>query len=265
MTAETLGFESVWVGDHVAMPQRFTSAYPYSEPELVTVEGARRFYDPIVTLAWFAARTSRVRLGLGTSVLVVPRRNPLLPAKQLATLDDQASGRLDLGIGAGWLGEESSAPYAPFVGRGAATAGFIGMMRELWSGDSVRSTCPPYRFRGSSIQPVPAQSQAIPIWVGGHNPGALRRTIELGDAWHALNIDVESFRHGVDQLRAMAWAARRTLPSPTTLCELRIGGEPEPEYWRLPGSADAMATNIGHFGAAGCFEDGTQPAARFDG
>jgi alkanesulfonate monooxygenase SsuD/methylene tetrahydromethanopterin reductase-like flavin-dependent oxidoreductase (luciferase family) len=90
--------------------------------------------------------------------------------------------------------------------------------------------------------------------VGGHNQRALRRTIELGDAWHAIKIDAEPFRDGVDRLRVMAEVAGRPMPAPTTLCELRIGGRPGVEDWRLSGSAEAIAAKIDRFATAGCVE-----------
>lgn len=250
--AETLGFDSVWVGDHVVMPRRFRSTYPYAEPESFTVEGARTFYEPIVTLAWVAARTSRVRLGI--SVLVLPQRNPLLTAKQLATLDDLAGGRLDLGIGAGWLQEEFEALHAPFEPRGEMTDASVRLMRRLWSGEPVRAADGPYRTRAVISRPVPAQGAAIPIWVGGHNPRALRRTIELGDAWHPIKIGVEPFAQGAQRLRSMAAAGGRPMPTLTTLCELRLGWAPSMEDWLLSGDEAAVADKIGRFEAAGCTE-----------
>ena len=250
--AEDLGFDSVWVGDHVVMPRRFRSTYPYAEPESFTVEGASTFYEPIVTLAWVAARTSRVRLGV--SVLVLPQRNPLLTAKQVATLDDLAGGRVDLGIGAGWLREEFEALHAPFERRGEMTDASVRLMRRLWTGEPVRATTGPYRSRAVIIRPTPAQGSAIPIWVGGHNPRALRRTIELGDAWHPIKIGVEPFREGASRLRSMAAAAGRPTPTLTTLCELRLGGPPSGEDWFLSGDERAVADKIRRFEAAGCAE-----------
>jgi probable F420-dependent oxidoreductase len=250
--AEAMGFDSVWVGDHVVMPELSRSAYPYGDPGSFTVEGARTFYEPIVTLAWVAARTSHIRLGI--SVLVLPQRNPLLTAKQLATLDDLSGGRLDLGVGVGWMREEFEALHARFHSRGEATDTAIRLMRRLWSGEPVRSTDPLYRFREVSSRPVPAQGTGIPIWVGGHSQRALRRTIELGDAWHAIRVDVEDFRDGAERLRAMAVASGKPMPALTTICELRLGGEASPADWRLDGHPDAVQAKLRRFAAAGCAE-----------
>lgn len=252
MRAEELGFDSVWLGDHVVTPERFSSAYPYPRTEAFSPDNARIWYEPIVTLGWVAGMTQRVRLGI--SVLVVPQRNPLLTAKQLATLDDLSGGRLVLGVGVGWLKEEFTALHAPFLDRGATTDAYLRLFRRLWSGQPTRSNAPPYRFREVSSQPVPAQGTGIPIWVGGHSERALRRTIELGDAWHAIRVDVERFRAGGERLRSMAESRGRPMPSLTTLCDLRLGGEASPDDWQLWGRHQSIAAKLSRFAEAGCDE-----------
>jgi probable F420-dependent oxidoreductase len=250
--AEELGFDSVWLSDHVVTPERFRSPYPYAQAAPFTPDSARVYYEPIVALAWVAGRTRRVRLGI--SVLVVPQRNPLLTAKQLATLDDLSGGRLVVGVGVGWLREEFAALHAPFRARGATTNAYLRLFRQLWSGEPTHSTSPPYRFRAVSSQPVPTQGPGIPIWVGGHSEQALRRTVELGDAWHAIRLDVERFRECAERLRSLAASHGRPTPSLTTLCELSLDGETSPDDWRLSGSHESIVAKLDRFAEAGCEE-----------
>jgi probable F420-dependent oxidoreductase len=250
--AEELGFHSLWLSDHVVTPARFKSPYPYANAAPFTSEGARLYYEPIVTLAWLAGLTRRVRLGI--SVLVVPQRNPLLTAKQLATLDDLSSGRLIVGVGAGWLEEEFQALHADFAGRGRTTDAYLRMFRRLWSGKPTRSTESSYRHRAVYSQPVPAQGARIPVWVGGHSERALRRTIEYGDGWHATRLDADAFRIAARRLTKLAAERNRRMPVLSTLCELDPTASEGPEDWRLAGSADTIASKLRRYAQAGCSE-----------
>jgi probable F420-dependent oxidoreductase len=255
--AEALGFDSVWVSDHVIMPIEFSSVYPYGPPGTFTVESSRNYFEPIVSLAWVAGATRRVRLG--TSILVIPLRNPVLAAKQLATLDALSGGRLVLGVGSGWFAEEFEALGQPyFRERGALTDEYIRIYRALWSGEPTEFEGEFYRFRSVQSLPRPAQSASgsgPPIWVGGHGERALRRTIEIGDAWAAIRIGIDDFRRCGQRLRELADGRGQPVPELTTRCNLGPHGPaPSPNDYELYGEPAAIAATLNRYAAAGCAE-----------
>jgi probable F420-dependent oxidoreductase len=168
--AEELGFADVWVADHIAVPE----GVPYPPSFLL---------ESVATLSFVAAVTSRV--GLGTSVLVLPLRRPVVAAKQLATLDFLSGGRLVLGIGAGWLEAEFDACGVPFADRGDLTDEAVDVLRACWSaGSAAGFEGPTIRFADLKVRPVPARP--VPIWVGGNSRRALRRAVEKGDGWQGV-------------------------------------------------------------------------------
>lgn len=202
--AEALGFDSVWVGDHIVYP-----------PPLAERFGAE-FYEAVTTLAYVGAATSRIRLG--TAVLVIPYRNPLVLAKQLATLDVLSGGRLTVGIGAGWSADEFAALGAPFAERGAATDEYLRVMQALWTEERPRFAGKFFAFPEMLFAPRPRQRPAPPIWVGGNSPRARRRAAELGDAWLPIwhrptgrGFTPEALREQVAELRAQARRAGRAV------------------------------------------------------
>jgi probable F420-dependent oxidoreductase len=164
---EELGFDSVWTGDHIVYPRAMEARF------------GREFYESIVTLAFVAARTRRITLGTG--VLVLPYRNPLVVAKQLATIHALAGGRLVVGVGVGWVAEEFAALAAPFAERGAATDEALRVLRTLWTEEQAEFAGRTFRFSDLSFAPRPRT--APPLLVGGNGPRALRRAAELGDGW----------------------------------------------------------------------------------
>jgi probable F420-dependent oxidoreductase len=255
--AEALGFESVWVSDHVIMPTEWSSVYPYGPPGTFTLEGQRNYFEPIISLTWVAGATRQVRLGI--SVMVVPYRNPVLVAKQLATLDALSDGRLILGIGVGWFEEEFQALGNPhFRQRGALTDEYIRLYRALWSGQPTEFQGEFYKLRSVICEPRPRQSASDdgpPIWVGGHGQRALRRTIELGDAWAAIRIGVDEFRRGGERLRELADQRGRPMPQLTTRCNLGPNSPPPTANdHELYGEPAAIAATLDRYAAAGCAE-----------
>jgi probable F420-dependent oxidoreductase len=202
LRAEELGYDSVWVSDHVVVPdanvERFGAA----------------IFDPLITLAVAAGATKRVQLG--TTVLIVPYRNPLVTAKMVSSLDALSGGRVVLGIGAGWLEEESSMLGVPFAERGPMTDEYLAAMRELWTSPSPSFAGKYTQFSGLHFEPKPVQKPHPPIWVGGHARASLRRAAEIGAAWHPINRSANEIRAGCAELKQLCEArGRAKLPAVT--------------------------------------------------
>lgn len=186
--AEALRYSSLFVTDHVVLPaSAITSVYPYTASGQFPGGGRQDYLEPLAVLAWLARATSRVRLG--TSVLVIPYRNPLTTAKTLATIDVLSGGRVIVGAGAGWLREEFEALGAPpFEERGRVTDEYIRLMRAVWTTDPVSFEGRYYRVKDVHALPKPRQAGGIPVWIGGHTEAALRRAATLGDGWHPIGL-----------------------------------------------------------------------------
>jgi probable F420-dependent oxidoreductase len=176
--AEELGFDSVWTTEHIVVG-----------PEGVDPYG--RVYDPLVTLGWIAGWTERI--GLGTSIVLVPLHNPFHLAKEVATLQELSHGRFTLGVGMGWHRDEFEFMGVPFEGRGRRADEAIRLMRALWSGEhSFEGRW--WSFRNATSQPLP--SPPPELWVGGSSERAVRRARELGDVWHpSRGSNVDHVRH----------------------------------------------------------------------
>ncbi len=181
--AEALGFARLTVPDHIVVPRDIGSRYPYAEDGAFP-GAAGEFADPLVIMAFLAAATSRI--GLMTSVLVVPHRPAVATAKMLATIDALCDGRVTLGVGAGWMREEFEAIGAPpFVARGRVTDEYIAAFRELWCADDPRFDGEYVRFADIVFLPKPVQ-RPIPVWSGGESPAALRRAGRVADGWYPV-------------------------------------------------------------------------------
>jgi probable F420-dependent oxidoreductase len=185
--ADTLRYSSLFVTDHVVIPTTYSSPYPYSTSGRVAGDWTNGYLEPLALMGVLAGLTSRVKLG--TSVLVVPYRNPVVTAKMLATMDVMSGGRLILGAGVGWMREEFETLQAPPFGeRGKVTDEYLRLMREMWTKEPAQFTGAYYRLPSVSALPKPRQKGGIPIWIGGHTDVALRRTGELADAWHPIGM-----------------------------------------------------------------------------
>lgn len=184
--AEELGFADVWVSEHIIVPQ--DASYP---PSAI-------FWDPVLTLTWAAAYTSRV--GLGTSVLVLPMRHPLPLAKELATLQNLSGGRLILGAGVGWLEAEFDALGVPFRERGRRMDEGILMMRAVWHDDPVSFPAKTIPAVIEDMRMLPKPEKPIPIWIGGTSEPALRRALRF-DGWHGSRASPEQAAPIVRRLR----------------------------------------------------------------
>jgi probable F420-dependent oxidoreductase len=202
--AEALGFDSLWSGDHVVYPVGAISAYPYGRAG--TTPTPQVAYDALIALAFAAGCTDRVELG--TSVLVLPQRNPVLTAKQLASLDSLSGGRVILGAGAGWLVEELEALQAPDAARrGEVLEEWIEIMRTCWTQDEPAFEGRYYRFDPVHFDPRP--ERPIPILLGGNSPAALRRAGRIGDGWFGTAVTVEEARASILAVRRAAEDAGR--------------------------------------------------------
>jgi probable F420-dependent oxidoreductase len=182
---ESLGYDSLWASDHVVIPRRIASRYPYSPAGQFPLGPDVPFLEPLTTLALVAGVTERVRLG--TSVLVLPHRNPALAAKMAATLDHLSGGRVVLGVGVGWMREEIELLGGDYDRRGAWSDEAIAVMRACWRDARTAHHGEFFSFDEIGVFPKPTRGD-IPILIGGHTPRALRRVVELGDGWHAAFI-----------------------------------------------------------------------------
>jgi probable F420-dependent oxidoreductase len=178
--AEAAGFDSVFAVDHVVLPDAYDSTYPYAAGGRLPGNQFSAMPDPLIWMAFAAAATTRLRLMTG--VIILPLRNPLVLAKQVATLDRMSGGRIELGIGVGWLREEFEALGVPFAARGRRADDYLAAMRALWRDESASHAGEFVRFHGVSCSPRPVAG-AVPIIVGGHSEAAARRAGRLGDGF----------------------------------------------------------------------------------
>ena len=210
--AEAAGFESLWGGEHVVLPDPQAPPSPMGPHD--------RILDPVIALTYCAAVTQRVRLGTG--IVILPQRNPLVLAKELASLDALSSGRLIFGIGVGYLEPEFRALGAPFERRGAVTDEYLAAMRAIWS-----QAKPAYQGRFVSFADVQAHPQPVqrphpPIVIGGRTAAAFRRAVQQGHGWYGFALDADGTARALEGLRE---AAQR-YPRPAELGALEISITP---------------------------------------
>lgn len=225
--AEEAGFAHYWMPDHVVQFAAYPeSRYPYAEgsgQELpdqsdeaplqfgddtyANVDPANPLIDPVIGMAWAAAATSRIEVG--SNILVLPQRNPVVLAKELATLDSFAAGRAVLGVGVGWAKEEFDACGVPFAERGRRTDEAILALRALWSQPVSSFAGRFHAFRDAYSYPKPARAGGPPILIGGESGPALRRVARVGDGWLPYNLPVEDAARVIGELKAMTRAEGR--------------------------------------------------------
>ena len=204
--ADDAGFESLWTVEHVVYPDDYSSAYPYSADGKMPAVPSTPIPDPLIWLAYVASVTTSIRLATG--ILILPQRNPVVLAKELATLDELSGGRVELGIGVGWLREEFDALGVPWERRGARTDEYVEAMRALWASDGASFEGEFASFTRVSSNPKPRQGQ-IPIVVGGHSRAACERAGRLGDGFFPGKGDAHELREMVDIVRQTAAAHDR--------------------------------------------------------
>jgi probable F420-dependent oxidoreductase len=178
--AEAAGFESVWGGEHVVLPDSIASKYPYTADGKIPADPDSPIPDPLIWLAFAAAAAPTLRLG--TCILIVPQRNPLVLAKELATLDQLSGGRVELGLGVGWLQEEFDALGVPWERRGARNDEYIAAMRALWAGPHAEFHGEFVDFAPATCSPRPVNG-SIPVLVGGDTNAAIQRAVRIADGY----------------------------------------------------------------------------------
>jgi probable F420-dependent oxidoreductase len=184
--AEARGFATLWCGEHVVMVDKPRSRYPYSADGRIAVPPDADWLDPLLSLSFAAAHTEQIRLATG--ILLLPEHNPLVIAKQAATLDVLSGGRFVLGIGVGWSAEEFEALGVPFARRGARTDEYVAAMRRLWADEVASFEGEFVRFDSVRVNPKPVGGPGIPVVFGGTSDAAMRRVASAGDGWYGFNL-----------------------------------------------------------------------------
>ena len=251
--AEALGYASAWTFQRLFYPVAPRNEY-YGAPG-PWPEAFRSALDPIVTLTWAAAHTRTIRLGV--SVLVMPFYQPLVLAKQLATLDVMSAGRLDVGVGIGWSIDEFEAAGVPLDRRGARADEFLKALAAAWGDDPVEFTGEFYRIPRASVRPKPVQRPRPPLLVGGYSESVLRRAASLADGYTGGNIPLADLEGVVGRVRGAARAAGRDPARFPIVCRgsFRLTAEPLGADRRaLWGSADEIRDDIRRYEAAGVTE-----------
>ena len=204
--AEELGFESFWVPEHAIMPVEYTTRDPDS-PDGIVPEPYNRIVDPFIALARASAVTSTIKLGTG--ICLVPERNPLLLAKQVATLDHFSNGRFIFGIGAGWLKEETDIMRGDFPHRWSQTRDAVLAMKELWTKEEAEYHGTYYDFPPVKSFPKPAQKPHPPVFLGGRARNAFKRVVDWGDGWMPSHASLDEIKQGRETLNDLAKQAGR--------------------------------------------------------
>jgi probable F420-dependent oxidoreductase len=183
-SADEGGFASIWLGEHVVLFDEYESQYPYSGDGRLGVPPGSGMLDCFTALAFLARASTRVRIG--TAICLLPQRNPVATAKEAATVDWLSGGRLDVGVGIGWLREEFEALDASFDDRAARCGEYIEVMRTLWCDEVSSYSGETYRLAPCRMYPKPVQRPHPPLYFGGESNAALRRAADMGDGWHGF-------------------------------------------------------------------------------
>ena len=219
--AEELGFESLWIPEHIILPVKYKSPYPYSSSGRMPAPPETPLHDPMLVLAYTAALTSKIRLATG--IFVLPIRNAFTTAKAVASLDVLSGGRFIFGIGIGWLEEEFAAVGMNFKDRALRTREYLELMKELWSKDD-----PVYRGKTVSVEgyrfnPKPVQKPHPPLVFGGHTEPSLKRAARLGDGWYGIGENLDEVASVIKRLREHEKTLGRSKPLELTVAP-RFGG-----------------------------------------
>jgi probable F420-dependent oxidoreductase len=206
--SEARGISTIWVGEHVVLFEEYASQYPYAADGRVPAPSGSGLLEPLVTLSYLAACTETVRLG--TAMLLLPQRNPVYTAKEVSSLDWLSGGRVDLGIGVGWLKEEFDALNVPWEHRGARTDEYLEVLRTLWCDDTSSYKGETFTLIDCEMFPKPIQQPHPPIHIGGETNAALRRAARMSQGWHTFNRSPAELAEGLAILDPLLDAAGRS-------------------------------------------------------
>jgi probable F420-dependent oxidoreductase len=253
--AEGLGFDSVWLHDHLFMPATIRAKYPYNDSGVAGFAYRQNIYDPYAMMAAIAVRTSRVQIG--TSVVIVPYRNPIVQARMLATLDQLSHGRILFGLGVGWMSEEFDAlgisDYYPI--RGTVTDEWMRICMALWTGqEPVDFEGRFHSFKGLTPLPQPVQKPHLPLWIGGKGEVAARRVARYGTGYHTITSTPDQLRQELALVHAELERRERD-PAEVVVSMLgpmiSINAEGPPVPGVISGSVAQMIDQLGEYADAG--------------
>ena len=224
--ADERGFDSIWVAEHVVLFDDYASQYPYSADGKIPAGGDNGIFEPFTSLAYLAACTERVRLGTG--ICLVPQRNPVYTAKEVAAVDWLSKGRLDFGVGVGWLEEEFNAVAVPFERRNERCREYLEVMRRLWEDEISEHHGELYDLPACRQYPKPVQQPHPPIHFGGESNAALRRVADLGQGWYGFNLEPDGVPERLAYLEKLLAERGRTLDEvEVSICPYLKGAQPD--------------------------------------
>lgn len=206
--AEERGFDSIWVAEHVVLFDEYASRYPYAANGKIPAGGSSGIFEPFTALSFLAAHSSTIRLGTG--ICLVPQRNPVYTAKDVAAVDWLSGGRFDFGVGIGWLREEFEAVEAVFDERAARCREYLGVMKTLWCDDVSEYHGKHYDLPACRQFPKPVQQPHPPIHFGGESDAALRRVADIGQGWYGFNVAPSDLPGHIAKLDGLLAANGRT-------------------------------------------------------
>jgi probable F420-dependent oxidoreductase len=223
--AESAGIESVWTFEHVIVPTEYASVYPYAKSGKMPIAPEAWFIDPLISLAYIASATKTIRLGTGVNIF--PQTNPLMFAKQAASLDVLSDGRLELGLGIGWLAEEYEAMGTPFERRGARFDDYLAAVKKVWSGEAVEHRSEFLSWHDFKSYPTPKQKPHPPILIGGTTTKSLQRVVDSAQGWYAPSDSQEQLSEKIAELRKLAADAGRSFDTIEISTSWRVNARPD--------------------------------------
>jgi probable F420-dependent oxidoreductase len=220
--SEQRGFHSIWVAEHIVLFDDYASKYPYAVDGRIPAGGENGIFEPFTSLAFLAASSSTIRLGTG--ICLVPQRNPVYTAKEVAAVDWLSQGRFDFGVGVGWLAEEFDAVGAPFDRRADRCREYLSVMKSLWQDDPSTYRGEFYQLEPCRHYPKPIQQPHPPIHFGGETNAALRRVADLGQGWYGFGRSPEEVPGRISKLEELLSEAGRSRADVTvSICPYLLG------------------------------------------